>query len=105
MQIISALELNHAMQKGQEFEIVDVREPYEYDACNIGSLHIPMGEICNRIADLPKNKNIVIMCRSGKRAEAVANILMTDYSISNVYILDGGILAWKDQIDLTLDIE
>jgi rhodanese-related sulfurtransferase len=105
MQIISALELHHAMQKGQEFEIVDVREPYEYDACNIGSVHIPMGEICNRIADLPKNKNIVIMCRSGKRAEAVANILMTDYSISNVYILDGGILAWKDQIDSTLDIE
>ena len=105
MQIISALELHHAMQKGQEFEIVDVREPYEYDACNIGSVHIPMGEICNRITDLPKNKNIVIMCRSGKRAEAVANILMTDYSISNVYILDGGILAWKDQIDSTLDIE
>ena len=105
MQIISALELHHAMQKGQEFEIVDVREPYEYDACNIGSVHIPMGEICNRIADLPKNKNIVIMCRSGKRAEAVANMLMTDYSISNVYILDGGILAWKDQIDSTLDIE
>ena len=105
MRIISALELHEAMQKGQEFEIVDVREPYEYDACNIGSLHIPMGEICNRIADLPKNKNIVIMCRSGKRAEAVANILMTDYSISNVYILDGGILAWKDQIDSTLDIE
>ena len=105
MRIISALELNDAMQKGQEFEIVDVREPYEYDACNIGSVHIPMGEICNRIADLPKNKNIVIMCRSGKRAEAVANILMTDYSISNVYILDGGILAWKDQIDSTLDIE
>jgi len=97
--------LNDAMQKGQEFEIVDVREPYEYDACNIGSLHIPMGEICNRITDLPKDKNIVFMCRSGKRAEAVANILMTDYSISNVYILDGGILAWKDKIDSTLDIE
>jgi len=105
MRIISALELNDAMQKGQEFEIVDVREPYEYDACNIGSLHIPMGEICNRITDLPKDKNIVFMCRSGKRAEAVANILMTDYSISNVYILDGGILAWKDKIDSTLDIE
>ena len=105
MRIISAIELNDAMQKGQEFEIVDVREPYEYDACNIGSLHIPMGEICNRITDLPKDKNIVFMCRSGKRAEAVANILTTDYSISNVYILDGGILAWKDKIDSTLDIE
>jgi len=105
MRIISALELNDAMKKGQEFEIVDVREPYEYDACNIGSVHIPMGEICNRLEDLPKDKNIVIMCRSGKRAEAVANILITDHSISNVYILDGGILAWKNQIDSTLDID
>jgi adenylyltransferase/sulfurtransferase len=64
-----------------------------------------MGEVCERIAELPQDKNIVIMCRSGKRAEAVANLLMTDFSMSNVYILDGGILAWKDQVDNTLDLD
>jgi adenylyltransferase/sulfurtransferase len=105
MRLISALELHESMKKGHEFEIIDIREPYEYAACNIGSTHIPMGEICNRTAELPKDKNIVIMCRSGKRAEAVANILMTEYSFSNIYILDGGILAWKDQIDTTLDLD
>lgn len=105
MRIISTLELHEAMKNGHDFEIIDVREPYEYSMCNIGSTHIPMGEICDRIEELPQDKNIVIMCRSGKRAEAVANILMTDYSLANIYILDGGILAWKEQIDNTLDLD
>lgn len=105
MRLISALELHQSMQKGQDFEIIDVREPYEYIVANIGSIHIPMGEICDRIAELPTDKNIVIMCRSGKRAEAVANVLMTDHSMTNIYILDGGILAWKEQIDSTLDLD
>ncbi|MEN9997551.1 MAG: hypothetical protein RI922_541 [Bacteroidota bacterium] len=105
MRLISALELHDAMKKGNEFEIIDIREPYEYDLANICSKHIPMGEINHRIDELPKDKNIVVMCRSGKRAEAVANLLMTDYSLSNVYILDGGILAWKENIDNTLDLD
>ena len=105
MRLISALELHHAMKQGQSFEIIDIREPYEYAAANIGSTHIPMGEICNRTTELPTHSNIVIMCRSGKRAEAVANILMTEFSIPNVFVLDGGILAWKEQIDATLDLD
>jgi rhodanese-related sulfurtransferase len=105
MQLISALELFDAMKNSHNFEIVDVREPYEYQVCNIGSMHIPMGEVCNRVAELPTEKNIVIMCRSGKRAEAVANILLTDYSLTNIYVLEGGILAWKEYIDNSLEIE
>lgn len=105
MQFISALELHNSMNNGNHFEIIDVREPYEYDACNIGSTHIPMGDIPSRLEDLPKNTNIVIMCRSGKRAEAVANLLVTDFSLTNIYCLDGGILAWKEHIDNTLDLD
>jgi rhodanese-related sulfurtransferase len=45
------------------------------------------------------------MCRSGKRAEAVANILSTDFNRSNVVILEGGILAWKENVEPTLNIE
>jgi len=105
MQFISAIDLHDSIKKGNHFKIIDVREPYEYEACNIGSQHIPMGDIPERVEDLPKDINIVIMCRSGKRAEAVANLLVTDYSLTNVYCLDGGILAWKEHIDNTLDID
>jgi adenylyltransferase/sulfurtransferase len=105
MHLISALELHHALKEGQNFEIIDIREPYEHAVANIGALHIPMGEICDRVAEIPKDKNAVIMCRSGKRAEAVANLLLTEFSITPVYVLDGGILAWKENIDSTLDLD
>jgi adenylyltransferase/sulfurtransferase len=105
MRIISALELNEALHRGETYEIIDIREPYEYAACNIGSTHIPMGDLCDRLTELPSTKNVVIMCRSGKRAEAMANLLTTDFEMNNIWILEGGILAWKEQVDQTLDLD
>jgi len=105
MRIISALVLNEALHRGENYQIIDIREPYEYAACNIGSIHIPMGELCDRLAELPLSKNVVIMCRSGKRAEAMANLLTTDFEMNNIWILEGGILAWKDQVDQTLELD
>ena len=105
MRIISALELNEAIHKGENYHIIDIREPYEYSACNIGSAHIPMGELCDRLSEIPADKDVVIMCRSGKRAEAMANLLSTDFEMNNIWILEGGILAWKEQVDQTLELD
>ncbi len=105
MQLISAKELNKAKQNFNDYEIIDIREPYEYRACNISSMNVPMGEVCGRIAELPKNKKIVLMCRSGRRAEALANLLQTEFGFDEVYVLDGGILSWKEQVDDSLEID
>jgi rhodanese-related sulfurtransferase len=105
MRSITATELNQAILRGEDYVIVDIREPYEHAACNINTLHIPMGEICDKRSELPANKSIVIMCRSGKRAEAVANILASDHGMDNIYLLQGGIMAWKDEVDQTLDLD
>ncbi len=105
MRTISALELNEAIHKGENYQIIDIREPYEYSACNIGSTHIPMGELCDRLPEIPADKDVVIMCRSGKRAEAMANLLSTDFEMNNIWILEGGILAWKEQVDQTLELD
>ena len=105
MNLITAKDLSEQMKQSNDYFIVDIREPYEYEIANIGSKHIPMGEICNRIEELPADKITVIMCRSGKRAEAVANILRTDFNRSNVVILEGGILAWKENVQPTLTID
>ena len=101
---ISASDLKDRLAAGTHV-IIDIREPYEYVTCNIGSKHIPMGEICSRVAELPKDKELVIMCRSGKRAEAVANVLISDHGLSNVLILEGGITAWKEEVDPSLDLD
>lgn len=83
--------------------LLDIREPYEWDICSIGGLQIAMGEVSNRISEIDQSKEVVVLCRSGKRAEAVANLLRADFNFPNVTILEGGILAWIDQVDNTLE--
>ena len=103
MKYINALELKSKLDKGDSLTILDIREPYEYAICSIGGLEIPMGDVEARIAEIPTENDLIILCRSGKRAVAVANLLMTDHSLSNVVILEGGILNWIENVDSTLE--
>lgn len=83
--------------------LLDVREPYEVEICEIGGLHLPMGEVADRNGEIDKSKEVVVMCKSGKRATAVANLLETDYSFPNISVLEGGIMAWIEQVDSSLE--
>lgn len=99
---ISPLQLK-AMMTENKVCLVDVRESYELDICKIPSLHIPMAEMRNRCSEIQSNENIVVMCRSGKRAEAVANLMETELGFKNITILEGGILNWIETIDTSLE--
>ncbi len=101
MKLIQPIDIH---QNADAYFIVDVREPYEYEEANIGSLHIPMAEVANRSNELKTTKTIAVLCRSGKRAEAVANLLTCDLGFENVCIVEGGILAWKEQVDPNLPL-
>jgi rhodanese-related sulfurtransferase len=101
MELISPENCKKAIEKNEAL-IIDVRENYEYSNCNIGFLHIPMGEINERINEIPRTKKIIVMCQSGRRAEAVANLLETEYKMLPIFIMEGGIIAWKEQSDQTL---
>ncbi len=105
MQTISVTQLHKALANSEPYEIIDVRESYEYNVGNLGTKNIPMGEIVARKDELPINVPLVIMCRSGKRAEAVANLLSTEMKMNNIHMLEGGILAWKEMIDSTLELD
>jgi len=101
---LEALELKSMLETEKGMTIVDIREPYEVEVCSIGGLHIPMGEVCNRINELKAYDRVVIMCKSGKRAEALANLLIEDYGLQNVSVLRGGIQAWIDDVDNSIEI-
>ena len=64
-----------------------------------------MAELSQKIEQLSKEKDNVIMCRSGKRAEAIVNYLEKEYKITNLLVLEGGIMEWANQIDTTLDLD
>ena len=95
---ITPTELKTRLDRGDDIYILDVREPHEYQICNIGGHLIPLGELARRAAELDSSKEIVAHCRSGKRsAEAVDFLRKAGFrKISN---LKGGILAWSDQVD------
>jgi adenylyltransferase/sulfurtransferase len=96
---MSSHELKRKMDAREPFELIDVREAFEYEIARIdGAKLIPLGEIAERVDELQRERPIVIHCHSGRRsAEAVR--LLQQRGFANVYNLEGGIDAWSDQID------
>ena len=96
---MSAHELKQKMDAREPFELIDVRETFEYEIARIdGARLIPLGEIAERADELPRDRPIVVHCHSGRRsAEAVR--LLQQRGFGNIYNLEGGIDGWSDQID------
>ena len=102
MQEITPAELKKWMDEKRTFQLIDVREPYEAELCNMGGELIPMGEVIERLAEIRKDIPVVIHCRSGSRSAAVANALGIRYGFHNISSLQGGILAFGKAYDPTL---
>jgi len=94
---VEVLELKK-MLKSNEVVLLDVREPYEIEICNVkGSLFIPMNEIPQNIEQLEKEKRYAVICHSGVRSLYVSNYLNSlGYSALNVI---GGIERWATDVD------
>lgn len=94
-----------AYQQRDRAQLLDVREPDEWFAGHIeGSVHIPIGELAQRQAELADDRLIVAVCRSGSRSGVVADALQrAGYHAEN---LDGGLQAWQsDGLPLVADGE
>jgi molybdopterin/thiamine biosynthesis adenylyltransferase/rhodanese-related sulfurtransferase len=96
---MSAHELKRKMDAHEPFELIDVRETFEYEIARIdGAKLMPLGEIAERVDELQREQPIVVHCHSGGRsAEAVR--MLQQRGFANVYNLEGGIDAWSDQVD------
>lgn len=91
-------ELKQKLDAKEDIFVLDVREPHEYQICNLGAPLIPLGQLPARVGELDPDKHIVVHCRSGKRsADAVEFLRKAGFD--RVQNLRGGILAWADNID------
>jgi rhodanese-related sulfurtransferase len=99
MKEISVTELKELMDNGNELHIVDVREPDEHAAFNIGGKLLPLGNILSfqldEIEDM-KEKEVFVYCRSGKRSMQ-ACMFLEQAGFGHVNNVTGGILAWQEQ--------
>ncbi|MGN6638459.1 MAG: rhodanese-like domain-containing protein [Mucilaginibacter sp.] len=104
MKEITVQELKKMMDDHEDFQLIDVREDFEYEMSNLGGTLIPLGGILIEAEKIAKDKPVVVQCRSGKRSAAAIMQLEQQFGMTNLYNLQGGILAWAQEIDPEMQV-
>ncbi|MGP8217731.1 MAG: rhodanese-like domain-containing protein [Bacteroidia bacterium] len=99
MKEVTPIELKKMMDAHEDFQLIDVREQHEADIASIGGKLIPMGTILQHVDEIPRDRKVVVHCRSGKRSATVIDALEKQFGFTNLYNLKGGILAYADEVD------
>jgi sulfur-carrier protein adenylyltransferase/sulfurtransferase len=98
MRDMTVEELKQRLDKGDDLFVLDVREPHEYQICNIGGHLIPLNDLSKRISELDSSQEIVVHCKMGGRSAKAVDFLRQS-GFSRVHNLAGGITAWAERID------
>jgi rhodanese-related sulfurtransferase len=100
---ITVTELKSQLDRGEDIQLIDVREPMEYEICHLpGSILIPMGEIPRRQQHIAGNKPVVVICHHGFRSAQAIGYLSHRFGFHNLLNLKGGIHAWAREVDPTM---
>jgi adenylyltransferase/sulfurtransferase len=95
---LTVKELKRRIDAGEDVYILDVREPYEYRIAQIGGKLIPQNEVPQRLAEIDREREVIVQCHSGIRSQRVAEFLKQQ-GYPRVVNLAGGISAWANEID------
>lgn len=101
---ITVQQLKAMMDNSDDFQLIDVREPHEYQVANLGGELIPLGTLPEHVDEIKKDGMVVIQCRSGARSGRAVDFLQASYGYSNLFNLKGGILAWAAEIDPSMQV-
>ena len=91
-------ELKQRLDRGDDLFVLDVREPHEYQICNIGGHLIPLNDLPKRVSELDSSREIVVHCKMGGRSAKAVDFLRQS-GFGKVHNLAGGIAAWADRVD------
>jgi molybdopterin/thiamine biosynthesis adenylyltransferase/rhodanese-related sulfurtransferase len=98
MRDMTVEELKQRLDKGDDLFVLDVREPHEYQICNLGGHLIPLNDLPKRVSELDSSREIVVHCKMGGRSAKAVDFLKQSGFI-RVHNLAGGINAWAERID------
>lgn len=97
---ISATELKQRLDNGDDIQIVDVREPDEVAIAQLpNSIHIPLGQVVNRMSEIDPTRETVVHCKMGGRSARAIEALQRSGFAGNLTNLKGGITAWSNDVD------
>ena len=104
MKNISPIELSNLINSNNnDYQLIDIRDDYEYDICCIGGEKISMYSIIENINKVSKSKKVIIYCRTGSRSSNIIDLIEKKFQYKNIYNLEGGIMKWREDIDPTLE--
>lgn len=99
---IAPEELKRRLDAGEKLTVLDVREPWELAIARLpGTVHIPLGEVPARLAEIDRDRPLIVMCKAGGRSLRAAQFLAAR-GFAQVANLTGGIDAWSQRIDPSL---
>jgi sulfur-carrier protein adenylyltransferase/sulfurtransferase len=100
MQEITATDLKQRLDNGDDIQIVDVREANEVAIARMpNTVHIPLGEVVNRMDEIDPNRETVVHCKGGVRSARAIEALQRSGFKGNLTNLKGGITAWSNEVD------
>ena len=102
MNTITVKELKQKMDNKEPFKLIDVREEYEAEIASIGGELIPLATVVDHADKFKADIPVIVHCRSGKRSATAIMQLEKQFGLNNLYNLEGGILAWAEEIDPSL---
>lgn len=101
MKTVSVQEFHEMQENGETFQLIDVREPDEYEQANLGGTLIPLSTVLHEAPEkISKEETVIVHCRSGKRSAMAIGLLEQQYGYENLYNLEGGVLAYIDAFGL-----
>ena len=103
MKEITVKELKRKLDKQEDFQLIDVREEFEYEVSNLNGENIPLGGLLLELEKIATDKPVIIHCRSGARS-AAAIMQLEAQGFSKLYNLKGGIVAWAQEIDPNMPV-
>jgi rhodanese-related sulfurtransferase len=98
MNEITVQDLKKMIDNKEDFQLIDVRETFEYEMSNLSGLNIPLAGLLLEADQISKDKPVIMQCRSGARSGAAVNQL-EQLGYTNLHNLKGGILAWKAEFE------
>ncbi len=101
---ISAKEVKRLLEEGTKIQIIDVREPFEYEKVNIGGVNIPLSIIEKNAGLIEKETTVVMLCKSGQRSAQAIRQLQQHHGFNNLLNMKGGLMKWREEVDGALRI-
>jgi sulfur-carrier protein adenylyltransferase/sulfurtransferase len=100
MEEITVRELKERLERGDDLQVIDVREPNEYEIARLpGTKLIPLGQVTNRMSEIDESRETIVHCKGGVRSGKAIEALTRAGFKGKLFNLKGGIAAWSDEVD------